>query len=354
MDSAFVGGAVGLVIIFGILASLATAATEAIARFIGLRAEYLLRGIRTLLVADNTFKLPVRNPPKDSVDKAPADNAARPEGFSETVKAVLESPLIAASGPQKTIMAGNAALSRKERRSLPSYISSSAFSAALLDTLVPADGDTPLQKLENAIERSDFDDRTKKLLATLAKQADGDINRLRTSLEATYDSHMQRVSGWYKRHVRWITLVVGALLVLILNLNATRIASSLYLDEPLRTAVTAQAQSPTNCDDKDPNACLHKVLDAVEPLSAAGLPLGWKAVPQCLAGTHCSWLDRYGITDPSRGDAWHNTWHALGALLGYLVMILAVLPGARFWFSALSKLNIFRASGSAPATVTAT
>ena len=43
-NNAFLGVAISMVLIFAILASAATAVTEAIARFLGLRAEYLLRG----------------------------------------------------------------------------------------------------------------------------------------------------------------------------------------------------------------------------------------------------------------------------------------------------------------------
>jgi hypothetical protein len=48
-------------------------------------------------------------------------------------------------------------------------------------------------------------------LQALVKEAGGDISRFRTSLEMWYDDQMDRVSGWYKRHVAVITLVVGAL-----------------------------------------------------------------------------------------------------------------------------------------------
>jgi hypothetical protein len=35
-------------------------------------------------------------------------------------------------------------------------------------------------------------------------------------------------------------------------------------------------------------------------------------------------------------------------LTGFLIVIIALVPGARFWFSLLSKLSILRATGPKP------
>ena len=57
---------------------------------------------------------------------------------------------------------------------------------------------------------------------------------------------MDRVSGWYKRHVAKITLVVGAILVLLLNINTLTIGRTLYTDSIVSSAVsTAAAKAPT-------------------------------------------------------------------------------------------------------------
>jgi hypothetical protein len=36
-------------------------------------------------------------------------------------------------------------------------------------------------------------------------------------------------------------------------------------------------------------------------------------------------------------------------LLGFLIMIIALVPGAQFWFGLLSKLGTLRATGPKPA-----
>lgn len=67
---------------------------------------------------------------------------------------------------------------------------------------------------------------------------------------------MDRVSGWYKRHVAKITLVVGAILVVLLNINALTIGRTLYTESAVSTAVSMVAAKGANCPaSPNPQAC---------------------------------------------------------------------------------------------------
>ena len=76
-------------------------------------------------------------------------------------------------------------------------------------------------------------------LQALLKSAGGDICLFRASLEDWYDDHMDRVSGWYKRHVAKITFIVGGILVLLLNINMFTIGRALYNDSIIRATTNA-------------------------------------------------------------------------------------------------------------------
>ena len=52
---------------------------------------------------------------------------------------------------------------------------------------------------------------------------------------------MDRVSGWYKRHTAKITLAFGAIIVVLLNLNALTIGRTLYTENAVSAAVSAVA-----------------------------------------------------------------------------------------------------------------
>src|SRR5438034_11246289 len=76
VDSLVLQTAIGLVFIFGITAAAVSAVTEGVSRFLGLRAEYLLRGVRTLVDGKSDLGLWRRGPDKTEPGKTePAPGA---------------------------------------------------------------------------------------------------------------------------------------------------------------------------------------------------------------------------------------------------------------------------------------
>lgn len=88
MDSLVLQTAIGLVFIFGITAAAVSAVTEGVSRFLGLRAEYLLRGVRTLVDGKSDFGLWRRRPEKTEPDKTEPARVAQ----------IMNHPLVASSG----------------------------------------------------------------------------------------------------------------------------------------------------------------------------------------------------------------------------------------------------------------
>ena len=188
----------------------------------------------------------------------------------------------------------------------------------------------------------------KESLAALAKNADDDIGRFRASVEQWYDDHMDRVSGWYKRHVAKITLVVGAILIVLLNINALTIGRTLYTESAVSAAVSNVAAKTTSCTAKEsPQECLANLQAQLSAAATAGLPIGWGTVRDCTEpGARCNWLDQRGIF--SRHG--NSGWQLVLVLMGFLIMVISLVPGAQFWFGLLSKLGTLRATGPKPAT----
>ena len=110
------------------------------------------------------------------------------------------------------------------------------------------------------------------------------MGRFRASIESWYDNHMDRVSGWYKRHVAKITLVVGAILVLLLNINTLTIGRTLYSSSVIGTAVSSVAAKTTSCpENESTQKCLGDLQAQLSAATQAGLPIGWAAVSDCAA-----------------------------------------------------------------------
>src|SRR3712207_2875567 len=127
---------IALVFVFASFTLLVSTLTEAVSRFLGLRGEYLLRGIRTLLDKENNFTLPDFREVKAFLGRKPSqpevDDTAR-------IPDVMSHCLVATQADRGVMPknAGNSRLSRRERRALPSYLSSRNFAGALIDVIVP-------------------------------------------------------------------------------------------------------------------------------------------------------------------------------------------------------------------------
>jgi hypothetical protein len=185
-------------------------------------------------------------------------------------------------------------------------------------------------------------------LEVLAKNAGDDVGRFRASVEQWYDDHMDRVSGWYKRHVATITLVAGAVLIVLLNVNALAIGRTLYTESTVSTAISNVAAKVTSCPATESQQdCLANLQARLSAAAMAGLPIGWGTVRDCTQpGARCNWLDQRGIFS-RHGD---SGWQLVLVFIGFLIMIIALVPGARFWFGLLSGLGALRATGPKPAT----
>jgi hypothetical protein len=267
--------------------------------------------------------------------------------------------------PKMTVNQQSANLLRRtralwsQRRSLPSYISASSFADAVIDLVVPdPEGQTTMTSIEQGVAALP-DDMVpfKPSLQALIKNAEGDVNQFRSSVEQWYDDHMDRVSGWYKRHVAIITLVVGAILVVLLNINALTVGRTLYTESAVSTAVSNLAVKDTNCPTPTPSPtstaqalkaqqeCLEDLQGQLSAAAAAGLPIGWGTVRDCTEqGAHCNWWDRRGIFS-QHGD---SGVQLILVLVGFLIMVIALVPGAQFWFGLLSMLGSLRTTGPKP------
>lgn len=345
MNSLILETIIGLVFIFGVFSALVSVLTESVSRFVGLRGEYLLRGIRTLVDGKSKFDLSWWDM---FFGEAGKPDPAEGEPTDPMVTKLLTNPIIASSGREASVprFAGNAKLSRDQRRRLPSYVGSSSFASALLSFVVPdASGSTSWEDLRKGVNAIGSDPLKERLLP-LVDQAEGDVGRLRKLIEEWYDDHMARVSGWYKQKVRWISLTLAAVVVLLFNLNTIAIARSLYTDEALRAAVVTTAAKEASCKGETPARCLSAVRKEILGTRGTGLPIGWGAAADCVAG-NCGWLAERGLAS-ARGGFWDDLGTLLLVLVGWSLMTLATVPGARFWFDALSRLGSLRSTGPKP------
>ncbi len=359
--------AIGVAFFFGVTAALSAVFTELIARFLGLRGTYLLGSLRELL--DGTGGRTVLRDAIADYDKmkGPMQERAAPSLPTSATSVLLGSPILRSQGmvgditsrdlafesgkpghPPRVTTGHGKRSSLSDRRSLPSYISATSFCEAIIDLLVPdARGPTTMTEIQAGIDK--IPDRLssfKAALEALATKARNDIGAFRTSVEHWYDDQMDLASGWYKRHVTKIMLIVGAILVLLLNINVITIGRTLYASGPARPTVSPVAARGISCPvGPGQQACLTDLQAQLSAATHAGLPIGWAAVPDCAApSSSCNWLDQRGIFSRHGGSG----WQLLLVLVGFLITMTALVPGARMCFSLLGMVGSLRASGPKP------
>ncbi len=306
--------AIGFVALFFLLSTVCSAINEGIANMLGWRARTLEDAIRSL-VGEPRAKEGWRKLLKGGWRRI--GRLAQPQAEAEKeltltlfdhwrIKGLVRNPD-----------------SRWRRRARPSYLPPRAFSLALAETLAqrpPTDGandekspweqtdDEILTRVTRILEELP-EGQLRSLVNKAAHNAHESLEGFRTQVEHVFDDSMERASGWYKRKVQTALLVIAAVVAIGLNIDTVRVATVLWNDQPLRTAVATRAAAQGTPED---------AAAAVDEISQLKLPVGW------------------GANAPD---------NVLFAIPGWLITIAALNLGAPFWFDLLSRLSRLRGSG---------
>ena len=296
--------AIGLSLIYVLLASICSLLRERAEAILQTRAVDLERGIRELL--------------------------SDPDGA--LAQKIYNHPLISGLfvGTYKpTDLKGTGDDKRMPRCSnLPSYIPTKQFVAALLDVV----GGTSLADQRTAAATIP-NEALRNVVLHAIDAAAGDAARLRTNLETWFNNGMDRVSSWYKRRSQNVIMLLSLGVTLAVNANTLTIVERLSIDDSLRAVLVQQAGS-TGAQGQA------AISDPYHKLGELGLPLGWEngwpgASPNPL------------VAAPQGGiaDNWKNLWYwVLHPLIGLLLTAFAVSLGAPMWFDIMNRLISLRAS----------
>ena len=216
---------------------------------------------------------------------------------------------------------------------IPSYIDNKTFSEALLLAIDRDYANKNLASLLASLQKLNIDAGVKELISNYLTRANGDVDTFRALVESWFERVMDRATGWYKRNISTVTLLVSVFIVVAGNIDSMEVAKSLYGDPVLRARMLTQAQQTVadknapqlHVPGASPPGAIGKELSEVR---SAGLPLGWQGVtPQ----PTCGW------------------W--LTKLIGWLITIAAASLGAPFWFDVLTKFVNIRSAGPKPEPV---
>jgi len=195
-----------------------------------------------------------------------------------------------------------------------------------LDPATPLPGIAEIKKAALALPAGSVRDA---LLSNLMV-ANNDVDKLRASIATWYDDSMERLSGAYKRQLKWITMLIGLAVAVAFNADSLKVATTLWNDPERRALVVESAT---------------KVVQ--EGLPKSGQPTGETLRPLPI-GWNCD-VAKPGAPTPSVWKCATMEPPTTTQIAGWLLTAAALSLGAPFWFDLLSKFMNVRGAGAKPA-----
>jgi hypothetical protein len=335
---------IGLSLVYLLFSLVCSGVNELAEHALRRRAVYLEIGLRQLL--GPAMGELMKHPLIEGL-KPPLGRSDRPRGGPTRAKTIRTTLSRAGKMATRRLGLGNRLDILKQRKSKPSYIPATTFSAALLSLVggedvagqVGVEAPTVLDSVKRAIERLADNDHLKRVLQALLVDANNDLSTFKRNIEDWFDGAMDRVSGWYKRRTRgwlllWALIIVGAF-----NADTILFAKTLWNSNTIRSSIVAEAQAaaggtsdpavtpcPSPSPGQNPFQC---VADRIEEIKALQLPFGWS-------------------TEAGDRKALSGTGQWILRIAGLLITAGALTLGAPFWFDLLNRFVNFRASGAPP------
>jgi len=317
MLSAVIGLLIALSFAYLLLSLFATWVQELISTLLSWRSKELANALQNLLDPSAEKLAGVKRLREKWAEGAGIVEKLR----TNFLKAFYESPVVRA-------------LAKPNGR--PSYIPSREFGRAVFELLVKAGtADSPALKALEAFKAGAAkleNESIREALLSFAAAAEAELSAfevraaaVRQRIAGWFDAAMERATGWYKRRLQALALLVGFLLAAGFNVDTITLASTLWSQSQLRDSISAEARQYLQSSAKP------EAVRIIEKLESLELPIGWSAAN----------LPRPGGAAPAA--AW------LLRLLGWALTGFAVSQGSPIWFDVLSRFVNLRGTGRKPA-----
>lgn len=184
-------------------------------------------------------------------------------------------------------------------------------------------------------------------------------------IEFWFNARMDQLSDKFKRTMTLYSIIIGAVLALVLNVDTLHTAQSLWTEPSLRAAISTAAQeavqsgslqdqinqsqaNATAANDQNTPPSLNAVAtfeSTLNDLLELNLPIGWGYAP-----VEGGCFRPAGETVPSACSSPLNLWAfvpgnspdwfglVVRKVIGIVVTIVAIAQGAPFWFDLLNRL----------------
>jgi hypothetical protein len=219
----------------------------------------------------------------------------------------------------------------------PAYLSSSNFASILTNVLKQKD--KALTSIEDIIQGVPEDSRLRQVLEQFKEEGHTTVEAFKARMQTWFDDVMGQSSGWYKRHLQFVTFFVGLGIAMVLNADSFQIYAHLTDNAASRQKLALLAKTFAA-----ENETLPSLTPApTAPLTGSEIKKGvqdFVNTPEFRTASNVLGLGW------SRQDLFvrPHTW--LRRLLGWFITALAVSLGAPFWFDILKKIITIQSTGN--------
>lgn len=166
---------------------------------------------------------------------------------------------------------------------------------------------------------------TKYQLKSLWQQAANDKEKFKSLIENWYEDQMDRIAGWYKRKLTFLTFLIGFIIAGLFNVDSIGLTTELVKNEEMRSMLVEGAKTYIANNPNGVNAGSFteqkQYIDSVNTV-----------------------MSKYnyvlGVSEEAKFTGW--------TILGWFITAFAISLGAPFWFDLLNKLMQVRNSVKIP------
>lgn len=194
----------------------------------------------------------------------------------------------------------------------------------------------------NVVDNIPNNPKIQRIVLHAVDAAQGDLDKAQKSIEDWYDSAMDRVSGWYKRTMHAIVLVIGLVIAIGMNVDSLAIVDKLYQSDAMREAVVAAASNAADRYNKGAKDVNSPSTDSAAKTSGKDGP--YSQAKDALADLHLpiGWDNAKLTLCPPPNSQWMK--FLVFPWIGWILTALAASLGAPFWFDVLNKVMVIRST----------
>lgn len=290
---------IGLTVVYLVFSTAASTAVDFIEVWLRRRGQLLERGITEIF--------------SKTLGEA---QGSRSEATLTLVEALYASPYIS------SLYEGDY---QRGGRLLPSAIPPTRFAGAVLAL---------------ARERDDFRVAIERMLGVAGLSLDSGRAEVEHAIATYYGETMDRVTGWYRRHVQKILFALGLAFAVVLNADTLQILRVLSQDDTVRADIVRMAaglEAPV-----PPAACSGAGRDSADCETVLAARLGQQLALAGTLGLPLGWDGEQGRLCSTCRDRVDRAVAVVTKLAGFLLTALATTLGAPFWFTLLQRLLALR------------